>query len=338
MRMVLVLLSLAGCASLPKPLPTLTEDEVRARAHALLAAYDAADEAVFVAALGDTFALWEDKELKPPDALLAKLRDRRTRGAPRVLRSYASEQVRISADVGVYIGESTEHAAAEPGRPARDYEGIDTLVFARDRSGSLRAVHWAWERAGKEGTRELWNDTYLDPAVVTTAPNHLLIEAVQDVAPGSALDLGVGQGRNALYLASRGWEVTGVDISDVGLGLARDEAAKQKVALTLVHADLDTWDLGVSRWDLVTMIYMGSDEAMVRRVQASLKPGGLFVLSGFAPENAGGPDSAAGGKLAGYFAEGFEVLRDEVAEGIADWGQRKARLIHFVARKQVTSR
>ncbi|HSO35474.1 MAG TPA: class I SAM-dependent methyltransferase, partial [Labilithrix sp.] len=85
-------------------------------------------------------------------------------------------------------------------------------------------------------------------------------------------------GRNSIALATAGWKVTGVDISDVGVRIARDEALKHHRVLDAIDADLTTWDMGRDRWDLVAMIYAGSEPATIERAKASLRKGGVFVF------------------------------------------------------------
>jgi len=63
-------------------------------------------------------------------------------------------------------------------------------------------------------------------AVFTKEPNALLVEAIRDRPPGRALDVGMGQGRNALFLAKKGWEVTGFDSADEGIRLAKAQASQ----------------------------------------------------------------------------------------------------------------
>ena len=82
----------------------------------------------------------------------------------------------------------------------------------------------------------------LDPA-----PGRLLRESVRGRTPGAALDLGSGQGRNALFLSDRGWTVTGVDISDVAVEQARQQATARHAAVEFVVGDLDAYDLGRQR-------------------------------------------------------------------------------------------
>lgn len=143
----------------------------------------------------------------------------------------------------------------------------------------------------------------------------------------------MGQGRNALYLASQGWQVTGVDISDEGLRIAREQAVKRNLTLETINADIDDWDFGVDRFDLVTLLYVGDHAKWIDKIKASLRSGGLFVVEGWAKVS---PDSDVGfaeGKLAKLF-EGYEILRDETVEDVPDWAWDKGKLVRFVARKK----
>jgi SAM-dependent methyltransferase len=100
--------------------------------------------------------------------------------------------------------------------------------------------------------------------------------------PGRALDIGSGEGRNALLLASQGWDVTGFDISPVAIKLAHEAARQHGVKLTLSVADVDTFDYGVGQWDLVAGMYMHDMITRnARKIVASLKPGGMLVIEGF---------------------------------------------------------
>jgi hypothetical protein len=100
-----------------------------------------------------------------------------------------------------------------------------------------------------------------------------------------------------------------------------------------VQTDAEAYDFGTARWDLVTMLYAGSSTKMIERIKPSLKPGGRFVLEFFAskPGERGG---FAPGQLAALFADGFDILRDEVVDDTPDWAQNRATLVRFVARKR----
>ncbi|HET9992179.1 MAG TPA: hypothetical protein VFQ65_26795, partial [Kofleriaceae bacterium] len=90
------------------------------------------------------------------------------------------------------------------------------------------------------------------------------------------------------------------------------------------------------KYDLVTMIYAGSDAKTVAKAQQALKPGGTFVCEYFAATDEGGSKGWQGfhrGELAKLFA-GYDIVRDEIIDDVPDWGGDKESLVRFVARKR----
>ncbi len=130
---------------------------------------------------------------------------------------------------------------------------------------------------------ERWNQIFSDPQpTFNTRPNAFLVEMVRGKQPGRALDIGMGQGRNAVYLARQGWEVTGVDISAVGIEFARKRAAEAGVKIETVLTRFQDFDVGVSRWDLIVGMYMhGLVTTQAARIIQGLKPDGMLVVEGF---------------------------------------------------------
>lgn len=131
-------------------------------------------------------------------------------------------------------------------------------------------VEWAWDRRYAENP---W----------PSAPDPALTELVGPLAPGRALDLGCGPGRNAIWLARQGWDVTGVDASAVGLAQAEARATEAGVALTLVNADLLAYEPRVAQFDLavVANIHLAPSERepFFAAAGSALAPGGhLFVV------------------------------------------------------------
>lgn len=82
----------------------------------------------------------------------------------------------------------------------------------------------------------------------------------------------MGQGRNSIYLAQQGWQVTGFDLSETGAKLARERAAKLQVKATAVVADAAAYDFGEARWDLIVFSYVPLND-LAERVERGLKPG-----------------------------------------------------------------
>lgn len=114
------------------------------------------------------------------------------------------------------------------------------------------------------------------------APNAFLRAACENILPGDALSLCEGEGRNAVYLALRGFRVTAVDFSPVGLAKAEALATRHGVTITTVLADLADFELGEQRWDLVTAIFAqpasATRQRLYRSLQQGLRPGGAFIL------------------------------------------------------------
>jgi SAM-dependent methyltransferase len=199
--------------------------------------------------------------------------------------------------------------------------------------------------AQRENPRDRWNKVFTEGAPsLRKQPSALLVGAVANVEPGTALDLGIGEGRNAFYLAGRGWKVTGVDISDVAVDQVKKHSSESKLPVTAVVSDLDAYDFGKSQWDLITSFFMhswhrSSKTDIAARIYDALKPGGLVVIEAFSD-----PPHPSGLSLAelGRTFSKLHVIRQEIVEEEPDWGAtnapapegKKARLTRFVARKE----
>src|SRR5207244_3317048 len=109
-----------------------------------------------------------------------------------------------------------------------------------------------------------------------------------------ALDIAMGQGRNAVFLASQHWKVTGVDISDEGIRIAKEDAARRKLTLDTVESDIDKYDLGKDKWDLIAMIYAGNDMKLIERIKPALRKKGIFVTEYFAADSEAAKTGAGG--------------------------------------------
>src|SRR3954471_16133905 len=108
----------------------------------------------------------------------------------------------------------------------------------------------------KRSAEEVWNDLYSKREGKEHQFNKFLAESVKGRKPGKALDIGMGQGRNSLFLAALGWEVPGLNISEVVVTEARAEAEKRRLKIDAQVADVAKFDYGKDRWDLIVGLYM----------------------------------------------------------------------------------
>jgi SAM-dependent methyltransferase len=174
--------------------------------------------------------------------------------------------------------------------------------------------------------RDQWNLRYTGSELLWTAePNRFLVAEASALPPGRALDLACGEGRNAVWLAERGWEVTGVDFADVGLEKARGLAAARGVDVTWVHADLLDYAPPRGAFDLVAILYLQLPADERRRVlgaaAAAVAPGGTLLAVAHDRSNLehghGGPQDAGvlatPEEVAGDL-DGLDVERAEVVE------------------------
>ena len=150
--------------------------------------------------------------------------------------------------------------------------------------------------------REAWNRRYEGSELIWTAqPNRFLAAEVAGLSPGRALDLGSGEGRNAVWLAENGWEVTAVDFSEVGLAKAAKLADERGVFVSWVLADLRDHLPPAGAFDLTVVLYVHLPAAERRRMlaaaAASVAPGGALLVVGHDTSNIeegyGGPQDPA---------------------------------------------
>ena len=150
--------------------------------------------------------------------------------------------------------------------------------------------------------REDWNARYAASELLWTAePNRRFANEVEDLEPGRALDLACGEGRNAVWLAERGWRTTGVDFSDVALAKAERLAASRGVEVDWVHADVVEHEPERGAFDLVAVLYLQLPHEQLAEVLrtsvGALAPGGTLVVLGHDTTNLthghGGPRDAS---------------------------------------------
>jgi len=146
----------------------------------------------------------------------------------------------------------------------------------------------------------MWDERYSEPGYAYGAdPNDFLVSVAGRIPRGKVLCLAEGEGRNAVFLAGLGYEVTAVDTSIVGLEKAESLARERGVSIETVNADLSQYPIEETSWQGIVSIYCHLPPvvraAVHERCLRGLAPNGVFVLEGFTPRQlelaTGGPKS-----------------------------------------------
>jgi 2-polyprenyl-3-methyl-5-hydroxy-6-metoxy-1,4-benzoquinol methylase len=162
-------------------------------------------------------------------------------------------------------------------------------------------------------------------------PNAFLVEMARIMKPGRALDVAMGQGRNAIYLAINGWDVTGFDVSENGLAIARKAADQAGVKINIVRQGWEEFEFGNEKWDLIVLSYAWvptNDSAFVKKMCDSLRPGGSIILE----------QLFMFGRKANEELKAIQnhlrILRYEEVDAEGDWGgPANKMLIRMIARR-----
>ena len=184
---------------------------------------------------------------------------------------------------------------------------------------------------------DMWNRMLTSPTpTFNVQPNALLVSSIKGVRPGTALDYGMGQGRNAIYLAQQGWTVTGFDPAEQAVAAAQEQAHKLGVKLTTMAVGDDQFKFGKDQWDLIVLSYVGF-RATMPRIYESLKPGGLVVVEAYHRDSLKNSAIGAGvvfdtNELLKLF-DRFRVLQYEDVQDKGDFGKAGNRLVRLVAQK-----
>jgi len=174
---------------------------------------------------------------------------------------------------------------------------------------------------------DFYSRLYLDDrSDFNHTPNHFLEEVVKGRQPGIALDYGMGQGRNSIYLASLGWQVWGFDPAEAGIAIAQKQA--KELGLTL-HASAvrdSAFDFGKERFDLVLFSWT-MPLVPIQKVVDSLKPGGIVVV-------VCGMEFNASRNLILHTWDPLVIEHYEIVRDKSDWeGRRVLDIIQMVGRK-----
>lgn len=172
--------------------------------------------------------------------------------------------------------------------------------------------------------RDGWNQRYAAKELVwSLEPNIWLAQEAADLPPGRALDVGAGEGRNAVWLAGRGFAVTAVDFAEVGLAKAARLAAERGVTVDWVLADVTDYT-PPGQFDLVLIAYLhlppDQRRAVLERARQAVAPGGTLIYIGHDLSNIehgqGGPQNpqvlCTPQDIAAALP-GFRIIKAEVA-------------------------
>src|SRR5262249_41685217 len=113
-----------------------------------------------------------------------------------------------------------------------------------------------------ESDRKAYDEIYSKGTLFRTEPNAFLMRTIAGRKPGHALDVAMGQGRNALWLASQGWDVTGFDISPVGIEQARKQAEARGLHIETLVLPYEAFEWGREKWDLIVFSYFFPKDAL----------------------------------------------------------------------------
>ena len=192
-------------------------------------------------------------------------------------------------------------------------------------------------KLGDRGEIERWNRILTSPkAPFSRAPNAFLAEMIKGVKPGRSLDVGMGQGRNTIYLAQQGWDSVGFDPADRAVAAAQQQAAAAGVKITAEVAREEDFDWGSAKWDLIVLSYVRVRAVADKTIRA-LRPGGMVVVEAFhrdATKNGpvGGGVVFDTNELLQLFKD-LRVIRYEDAKAVGDFGLTETRVVRLAAIK-----
>jgi tellurite methyltransferase len=166
-----------------------------------------------------------------------------------------------------------------------------------------------------------------------TEPTELVAQTVRNLSPGRALDLACGTGRNALWLARQGWDVTAVDGAGAAVEILGERAREGNVKLKTVVADLQKSEYAIapSSWDLVIICYYLQRDLM-EPAKNGVRPGGILLIIVHTTEGDEQPTSSRlrAGELARYFSD-WEILHSY--EGKPNDPAHRRSVAEIVARR-----
>ena len=189
------------------------------------------------------------------------------------------------------------------------------------------------QEQGERAEVQRWNRILTsDNPRFNTKPNDFLVQMAQGRKPGAALDVGMGQGRNAIWLAQQGWQVTGFDPAEKAVALAETNAAGAGVKLKTVVKSSAEFEFGEGSWDLILLSYVGP-RGFTEKLERALRPGGVLIIEGNHLDATKGRSIGGGvvfdtGELPRLFPS-LRVVRYEEPLARSDFGLEVVRLARY---------
>ena len=214
------------------------------------------------------------------------------------------------------------------------------LKYLHDKGFSAADASVQLDLVQKQGSRaeiERWNRILTsEKPNFNTNPNEFLVQMAKDRKPGTALDVGMGQGRNAIWLAQQGWDVTGFDPAEKAVELAQQTAAKAGVRIKTEIKGTENFDYGDRKWDLILYSYV-SIRGTAEKAQNALKPGGILIIEAFHRDASKGQSIGGGvvfdtGDLPKIFPK-LRVVRYEEPMTKTDFGTGVGRVVRYCAER-----
>jgi SAM-dependent methyltransferase len=278
-----------------------------------------------------------------------------------VLPSLSVAMVTVLWPVHVTATQQTPSPAAATAQEVQVYEAFrawitsqpvavqsadDDLVFQRyttalqaqgKSAAEARSTIELLKKIGDRAEIERWNRILTAPQPgFNTTPNEFLVQMIKGLPPGRALDVGMGQGRNTIFLAQQGWTAVGFDPADKAVAAAREQATRLGVTITTHVARAEEFDWGAAQWDLIVLSYVGARE-YVAPVLRALRPGGMVLIEGFhrdatKTQPIGSAVVFDTNELLTLYGA-LRVVRYEDTDGIGDFGRQRVRLVRLFAQK-----
>lgn len=248
-----------------------------------------------------------------------------------------SESERLWSEFLAYIERAP--AANNPGVLFAGFrDELEAIGYTKDAASDSirRVITMATDRRDWSGP--MFDRIYTSPAPrFSTRPNSFLVKMTDGRLPGTALDIAMGQGRNALYLASGGWKVSGFDVSSAGIAVALAEADKRGLSIDARVAAHDEFEYGSNAWDLIVMTYAlvpVTEADFAAKLIDSLRSDGLIVIESFATltDRPPRPVEIDPERLRQAYAQ-LRSLSFEDAMDSSDWSDEPARIVRLAVVK-----